>query len=107
MHSYTSKLRWWARCLTFGPDFIWRFVRRPTAPHHRQGRRLPTVLCVIDTHRNEDASAVKTRIMTFGSIASRQATQDRAISTKGLYNRRNKELGHSRCGPGAKISARE
>src|SRR5262245_39025495 len=71
MHSYTSKLRWWARCLTFGPDFIWRFVRRPTAPHHRQGRRLPTVLCVIDTHRNEDASAVKTRIMTFGSIASR------------------------------------
>src|SRR5262252_6515120 len=56
-------------------------------------------------HKNEDANAVKTRIITFWSIASRQSTQDRAISTKGLYNRRNKELGHSRCGPGAKISA--
>jgi hypothetical protein len=52
-----------------------------SAPHRRFGKRMPTrlirdrhrrqILNRLRHHKNEDASAVKTRIMTFGSMASR------------------------------------
>ena len=32
-----------------GLDFIGSFVRHPIAPYHRRGKRVPIVLCVIDT----------------------------------------------------------
>src|SRR5215813_12784054 len=70
----------------------------------RHRRHILNRLC---HQRNEDTNAARARRMTFGSIASRQATQDRAISTKGLYNKRNKELGRSRIGRGIEVSTRE
>jgi hypothetical protein len=32
-----------------GWNFLRRFVRHPTAPHHRRGKPMPTVLSVIGT----------------------------------------------------------